>query len=179
MGLHLLYIREHVHALLGVDARDSVEEIALQTQGDRRAGLDDGVARSRDVDALDGLAVDLAGGRSRTDGGHQPAMGVSYGVLLMDQRGLPNRGDAMLGAGENYDDCQWDVYDGGAIWMLTLVAVEHLAEADLTPSTRDILCGWCSLASRDTQDRELNKTDPGWSRLGRNALEDIRKMTKG
>lgn len=72
MGLHLLDVGEHVGALLRVHARDSVQEVALETQGNRRARLDDGVARARDVDALDGLPGDLASVRSRTNCGHQP-----------------------------------------------------------------------------------------------------------
>lgn len=47
--------------LLEVNARYAVEEVALQSQGDWSPGrLFDGVACLRNVDALNGLAVDLA-----------------------------------------------------------------------------------------------------------------------
>lgn len=47
--------------LLEVHARHAVEEVSLQSQGNGGPGrLFDGVACLRNVDALDGLAVDLA-----------------------------------------------------------------------------------------------------------------------
>lgn len=105
--LHLLYVGEHVNALLRVHARDSVQETALQAQCDGRAGLDDGVACSRDVDALDGFASDFArGGRSRTNRGHQPEEEVSFRIFVTRLRGLPDGRDAILGAGEDCEECQ-------------------------------------------------------------------------
>lgn len=50
--------------LLEVHARHAVQEVALQSQGDGRPRrLFDGVACLGNIDALYGLAVDLAVGR--------------------------------------------------------------------------------------------------------------------
>lgn len=64
VGPRLLYIFEEVIVLPLVHARHAVEEVALQSQRDGSAGrLLDGNACLRNIDALNGLAVDLAVGR--------------------------------------------------------------------------------------------------------------------
>lgn len=68
-------IIEHVPALLGVDARDPVQEVALQAEGKRGAGVDDFLARLVDLDLLDGLAGDHLGGAAAADRGHPPGSG--------------------------------------------------------------------------------------------------------
>lgn len=75
-------IVEHVAALLGVDARDAVEEVALQAEGQRGAGVDDLLACLVDLDLLDGLAGDHLGRTSAADRGHPPGrvswIGLGY-----------------------------------------------------------------------------------------------------
>lgn len=70
--LDLLGIREHVRALLVVDPRHAVEEISLQAQGDRGAGLDDLLACSLHINLLDGLFRHSLAARFVADGCHEP-----------------------------------------------------------------------------------------------------------
>lgn len=73
MGPRLLSIFKEVVVFLEVHARHTIEEIALQSQGDGGSGrLFDGVACLRNIDALYGLAIDLAICRMDTQGGNQP-----------------------------------------------------------------------------------------------------------
>lgn len=71
VGPHLLDILQEVFVLLEMHTRHSIEEVALQSQGNwgpRRPF--DGVACLRDVDAVYGLAVYLSVGRMDAQGGN-------------------------------------------------------------------------------------------------------------
>lgn len=57
LGLGSLSIVEDISALLGEDSRDAIEEVALQTQGEGRTGVDDSLACLGDVDLLNDLSV--------------------------------------------------------------------------------------------------------------------------
>lgn len=59
--------------MLAVHARDAIQEVSLQAQGDGGAGgLLDGIAGAGDVDVLDGLAVYFAAGRVVAEVGDEP-----------------------------------------------------------------------------------------------------------
>lgn len=103
---HLLCIVEKVDAVLVVHPRDAIQEAALQTQGYGGAGgLFDGVACSRDVDALDGFAIQLAAVGVVAEIGDQPAavsVTMSRGSSLQTgTSNAPHRCDTILGAREN------------------------------------------------------------------------------
>lgn len=74
--LRFLGIIEDISALLLEDSRDTIEEVALQTQGEGRTRIDDGLACLGDVDLLDDLFVELAL-HAFTNSGHQPVVKVS------------------------------------------------------------------------------------------------------
>jgi len=87
----VLGVRQDVAALLRVDTRDSVpgrvvvshapsaahsqansQQVALQPQGHRRFGRDDGIACLRYVDVKDGLARNLLQGGLGAERGDEP-----------------------------------------------------------------------------------------------------------
>ena len=73
MGLNLLCIGEEIGVLLRVHARDSVEQIALKPQCDRRTGrLPDGLACVVDVHFLDYLLAQLLCVGFNSNCGHEP-----------------------------------------------------------------------------------------------------------
>lgn len=102
---HLLGIFEEVVVLLEVHARHAVEKISLQSQGNGSPGrVFDGVACLGNVDALNGLAVDLAVGRRDAYVGNQPVRSRSAGG---DENwrvcgSVPDRRDAILRAREDW-----------------------------------------------------------------------------
>lgn len=70
---HLFDVVEEVAAMLVVNAGDTIQEIALQTEGKGGAGgLLDGIACPRDVDTLDSLAGQLATAGRVAEAGDEP-----------------------------------------------------------------------------------------------------------
>lgn len=71
--------------MLAVHTSHAIQEVSLQTQGDRSTGrLLDGIAGPGDVDVLDYLAVQLAAGRVVTEVGDEPG---SVSALVYDGGG--------------------------------------------------------------------------------------------
>lgn len=108
-------IVENVAALLGVDARDTIQEVALQAEGERGARVDDLLACLVDLDLLDGLAGDYLGSAAAADRGHPPGrvswigLGYSIGEVLLGA--IPDGGHAILAVTE---DCYGQ---RTAIWL--------------------------------------------------------------
>lgn len=105
VGFNLLRICKHVQALMLVHSRYSIQEVALEPQGNRRAWLNDCIACPRNVHALYGFAGDSAIAGFWADCSHQPGK-LESKYLAVSTRlgiggGLPDGRDAMLGARQN------------------------------------------------------------------------------
>lgn len=83
--LDLLGIGEDVVTLLSEDARHAVKQAPLQTQSDRRAGLDDCLTCSDNVDCLNGLAVDFMGGASGSGCCDEPGVYTALREIQQDR----------------------------------------------------------------------------------------------
>ena len=71
---HLHGIVKYISALLRVHARNSVQEVALETERERGAGVDDLFACLLDLDGFDGLAGDTFGYAAAADSRDAPRM---------------------------------------------------------------------------------------------------------
>lgn len=74
--------------MLGIDARHAVEEVALEAQGQRCAGLDDLLARALNINLLNGFPGDLARAATRADGREEPAVLLSGAIQVLKDRVL-------------------------------------------------------------------------------------------